>query len=759
MRLFRFYACILVLFLGLSTSLVAQRNFTEEADDAYELKQYYDAIELYQKAYSKIKGNRAERARILFRIAECYRITNNTKRAESQYRRVTRSGYPDPIAHYYLGEALKSNEKYDEAIIAFTEFKTKAPNDPRGDQGIESCRLAQMWKDNPTRYEVENVRQLNSRENDFSAAYADRKYLSLMFTSSRDGVLGKGTDAWTGENFTCLFFTEQSRSRRGRRGAQPEDPMGSWSAPVLLDEGPINTPANEGAPTLNERGSTMYFTKCMIERRQTITCKIYVAQKRGRAWGEPELVPLGPDSFNFGHPSLSADELVLYFASDMPGGQGGRDIWMASRDRKTRPFETPVNLGSTINTSSDELYPFIRDDNALFFSSNGHIGMGGLDIFKAEKTGETWGTPQNMKFPINTPGDDFAIIFEGTQEKGFFSSNRNGGRGGDDIYSFFLPPLIFTLQGVVKDDETKLIISNANVKLVGTDGTILEVKTDERGSYKFDKTQILPNTTYELLVTKDGYFSSTATETTVGVEQSRDFVVNFDLVPIPRKPITLPEILYALDDYRLQAQFQDSLNGLITTMTENPKLVIELGSHTDSRASHAYNDTLSQKRAESVVDYLIEKGIAADRMQAKGYGERVPRTLDVEIIREGHTFPAGTVLNEEYINSLPSTKVKEAAHQLNRRTEFRILHENYVPSNTNVPIERTRIEIINNEPADTIPAVDTTNQQNPTIPNSNPNRPVNPNPNPNTPTNPNPNTPPNSTPNTPPPTTPRNTRQ
>jgi len=684
-----FLSFVLVVFISLSAN--AQRNFTEEADNAFKQKQYYDAIELYQKAYSKVKKNRAERARIMFQIAECYRLTNNTRRAESQYKRVTRSGYPDPIAFFYLAEALKSNEKYDEAIIAFNEYKAKMPSDPRGEKGVISCELAQMWVDNPTRYEIENVRLLNSRENDFAATYVDRKFTSIIFTSSRDGVVGRGTDGWTGENFTSLFISEQSRGR-ARRGQQADAP--TWGTPILVDQGPVNTPANEGAASLNERGNTMYFTRCIVERRQTTVCKIYSVQKRGRAWAEPELIPLGPDSFTYGHPAISKDELTLYFSSDMPGGHGGKDIWVATRDRKTRPFEKPVNLGSTINTVGDELFPFLRDDDVLYFSSNGHIGMGGLDIYKVEKSGTKWGIPENMKSPINSAADDFAIVFEGTQEKGFFSSNRNGGRGGDDIYSFYLPPLIFTLKGVVKDDSTRRVITGAQVKMIGSDGTSIEAKTDGTGSYAFDKTQVLPNTTYELFVSKEGYFSATAKETTVGVDRNRDFIVNFNLVPIPKKPIELPEILYALDRWELQAQFQDSLNGLIRTLNDNPKIVIELGSHTDARASHAYNDTLSQKRAQSVVDYLIEKGIAPDRLEAKGYGKRVPRTIEKSITRGGYTFPAGTVLTEEYINSLPAGNVRETAHQLNRRTEFKILRDNYVPKDENTPIERTRIQII-----------------------------------------------------------------
>lgn len=695
MRLFKHTLLSFILILSFSINVAAQRNFTEEADNAFQLKQYYDAIELYQKAYSRVRGNRAERARILFQIAECYRLTNNVRRSVPQYRRVVRSGYPDPIAHLHLAEALKMSAEYDEAIVEFQNFLEKVPDDPRGKRGIESCKLAQMWLDNPTRYEVENARQLNTRENDFAATFADnRRYNSLIITSSRDGSIGRGTDAWTGENFTSLFLTELGSGRRGRRARGGGDEQLTWSTPQLLDEGPINTPSNEGTASLNERGNTMYFTRCMVIRRQTTTCHIYTSNKRGRAWSEPELVVLGPDSFNYGHPSISADELTLYFASDMPGGYGGRDIWVATRDRRTRPFETPQNLGPTINTEGDELYPFLRGDNVLYFSSNGHIGMGGLDIFRSEKVGGTWSTPENMKHPINSPADDFAIIFKGDEEEGFFSSNRDGGRGGDDIYSFVLPPLLFTIQGIVRDDSTKQVLEGAGVRLVGSDGTSVELKTNEAGFYRYDDTQILANTTYELFVDKEGYFAANAKESTVGLEHSRDFVIDFNLEPIPVEPIELPEILYALDRWELQPQFQDSLNDLIETLNNNPTLVIELGSHTDARGSHVYNDTLSQRRAQSVVDYLIEKGIAPDRLEARGYGKRVPKTLERDIRREGHLFKKGSVLTEEFINGLPNVRVREAAHQMNRRTEFRILHDNYVPHDENIPIERGRIEII-----------------------------------------------------------------
>ncbi|NTW31876.1 MAG: OmpA family protein [Bacteroidetes bacterium] len=685
MKIYRIAFAALMVFSLLFSKSFAQKNFAKDADDAYKFYQYYEAIDLYKKAYAKVKKDKAEKARIVFQIAECYRMTNDTKQAEVWYKKAVSAKYSDKIAVLDYADMLKINEKYEDAIVQYNAYATLVPSDPRGAKGAESCTLSQQWKDNPSRYEVENMKALNTKEMDFSPAYADKKFKSLIFTSSREGSTGSDYDAWTGQSFTDLWLIAQ-------------DKKGSWSTPVSIGEN-INTKFNEGASCLNAKMNELYFTRCGFEKKKQLGCQLFVAKKKNTSWDVPDSLKLAPDSCSVGQPSLSEDELTLYFASDMQGGYGGKDIWMAKRTKKNKEWDKPVNLGSNINTEKDEMYPFIREEGILYFSSNGYSGMGGLDIYKSEKTDDKWGTPVNMKYPINSPGDDFAIIFENKLEKGYFSSNRKGGKGSDDIYSFIQPPLVFTLQGKICNDSTKAMIKGALVKLIGSDGTMVEYTSDATGLYQFDKTKFLPNTSYEIQVSKSNYFGKKGKESTVGLERSKDFVHDLCITPIPAIPIVLPEILYDFNKWDLLSQYQDSLNGLIQIMTDNPTIVVELGSHTDARGSLEYNDSLSYKRAKSVVDYIITKGIAGDRIEAKGYSKRVPRTLTKDLTRDGFVFPKGTTLTEEYINALKGNDKKfEAAHQLNRRTEFRVLRDNYVPhADTTTNIVAPKIEVKTDE--------------------------------------------------------------
>lgn len=680
----RFYILLLVVAVFLPAGLTAQNKHVVKADRAFEMRQYNEAIDLYRKAMKKVKKDRKETTRLVFQTGVCYRMTQNSKRAESFFRRAVRGNYPDPIAVLYLADALKQNEKWDEAKAQYQKYSELVPGDPRGKMGVESIDLTKEMLENPNRFVVENMKKLNSREEDYAPAWADARYSAIVFSSSREGAMGKEKDPWTGLNFTDLFIAYQDRK-------------GDWSTPVPLDQGPVNTLYNEGAASMASNGSVIYFTRCRSVKGQDLGCRIYRSTRSGNDWSEPEEVKLVNDSTtSLGHPSISKDELELYFVSDMAGGQGGKDIWVARRSNTGMDFEAPENLGPTINTPGDEVFPFIREDNILFFSSNGHPGMGGLDIFKSEQIGKLWAKPENLGNPINSTGDDFGIIFKGVENQGFLSSNRAGSRS-DDLYSFSFAPVFFSLQGTVRDNETKVVLPGTIIQLIGSDGTLVQNETGKDGKYAFDKTIIKENTTYEILVSREKYFSARGQETTVGVEKSRDFVYDFYLEAIPLKPIELPEILYDLARWDLKPQYQDSLNGLIITLQDNPTIIVELASHTDARASHEFNDTLSQRRAQSVVDYLVQRGIQRDRLVAKGYGKRVPREITRDIEKQGYLFKTGTVLTEEFINSLPSEAVKEAAHQMNRRTEFRVLSDDYVPGRSTIEI-RPRIQVITDEP-------------------------------------------------------------
>lgn len=668
-----------VLIMLIAGAATAQNRYVRVADDAFGNLQYNVALTKYKKALSKAK-TKGDKERISFQMAECYRITNNTKKAEAAYKRLVKTKYAEsnPLVFLYLAQMMKSNEKYKDAKEWFDKYSEAAPDDPRGKSGSESCTLSQEWIDNPTKIKVSTIKAINSKESDFSATYADRLYNTIIFTSTREASTGKGTDNWTGQNFSDLFVSKL-------------DPKGQWSTPVLLETGGlVNTEANEGNPAVNARFNQMFFTRCTNDKGQLQGCKIMVSRRVGRNWSEPADVDLGGDSTTvFGNPSISPDELKLFFSSDLPKGKGGKDIWMASRNSASDKFGKPVNLGSVINTPGDEMFPFMRNDTTLYFSSNGLPGMGGMDIFRTTYSNGEWTAPVNMQSPVNSAGDDFGIVFNPEEDKGFFSSNRRGGRGSDDIYAFVNPPVIFTIQGNVKDDRTLQPVQGAIVKMTGSNGTTVESRTDSRGNYSFNRSQIKPNTTYDFICNKANYFNKKAKATTVGLETSKDFTIDFRLEPIPDKPVVLPDILYDLAKWDLKPQYQDSLQGLIRTLDENETLVIELASHTDSRGTDESNDVLSQKRAESVVNYLIDRGIDPDRLVAKGYGERVPRRLTKDITKDGFIFKSGTLLSQSFVDSLATKPAQEAAYALNRRTEFRILSKDYVPKTKNAEISST----------------------------------------------------------------------
>ncbi|MBN2174766.1 MAG: OmpA family protein [Bacteroidales bacterium] len=680
-----------------STSIFAQRNFTEAADRDFEDQKYSVAVDKYKKAYSKVR-DRDEKNRIRFQMAECYRLMNNPKRAVVYYKSLYKNDYykQEPIILLHLGDMFKANQEYDEAIPVFEEFMKLRPDDPRGADGVKSCNVQKDIYAHPTNHQLQNLRDVNSREDDFAPSYASENFNDLIFTSNREGSTGKDNDEWTGMNFTDLYYTRQDRK-------------GEWSTPDLIEsEGKINTETNEGNSTMNSSFTTLYFTRCGNEKNKESGCHIYSSKRTGRTYSDPEILDLGGDSTSaIGHPTISEDGLMIVFAADFPQGYGGKDLWFAKRKTSSDEFGLAKNLGPTINTPEDELFPFLRGDTVLYFASNGQIGLGGLDIFKSKKTENGWDVPVNLGFPVNTNADDFAIVFNPeAQEEGFFSSNRKEyeserSKGGDDIWYFIVPPLEFTLAGVVKDDRTLQFIEGAEVAMVGSDGSSIVTQTNSIGRYEFTKEQFLPKTTYELAVSKDNYFSVKGSVTTVGVERSKDFERDFVLQPIPKKPIVLPEILYDLAKWDLKPQYQDSLQGLIKTLDENPTLVVELASHTDARDTDERNDILSQKRAQSVVDYLILRGIDPERLVAKGYGERVPRELTKNYYLNGvQILDSATVLTEEYINSLPNNEIREYAHQLNRRTEFTVLRNDFVPKEKIADVTAPKIDIVVNPEAE-----------------------------------------------------------
>jgi peptidoglycan-associated lipoprotein len=679
MKIFTKLTAGLALILFFSTTAVAQKNFSKDADKAYENQEYFNAIELYKKAYTKIK-KKDEKARNIFMTAECYRMINDNKQAEAWYLKAIKANYPDAKATLYLADAKKAQEKYNEALIEYNNYKKLVPSDPRGEDGAKACELAQKWKDAPTRYKVENMAQINTKDPDFCPMYADKKYNKLYFTSMRPGVAGSNIDPTLGELYSDIFETSMDKN-------------GKWSTPVALPE-PINTKDNEGLSAITKKGDMLIFTRCLVEKNKQMYNQLWSATKKGNVWGDPVKIAFCIDTLKYASPSISSDGTTLFFSSNMPGGQGENDIWYSKYDKKAAKWGTPVNLGPGINTPGNDVFPFIHDDGTLYFSSTGHLGMGGLDIFRAEKKGEdTWANVTNMKYPINSAGDDFGIVFEGKKERGYLSSNRESTKGADDIWSFVLPPLLFAIEGDITDCKFKETIAGVTVKLVGSDGSSVETKTDAAGHYKFAENgtarYVNPNTTYNITVSvandiktpqaPQGFLSSSEKpkESTVGVEEAKTFKHDFCLVPIERF-IRFPDVLYDLGKADLRPESKDSLDYLYQTLLDNPTFVIELSSHTDYRGSDAANQKLSEARAKSCVDYLISKGINPARLKAKGYGEKAP--LEVKDA-DGKVM---YTLTEAYINKTTKGQPKEvyeAMMQKNRRTVFSVLSKDFVDPN------------------------------------------------------------------------------
>ena len=654
---------LFALLLGAAQPLEAQRRSpAKSADVAFERGQYFTAIERYKKAAKRLKKKKFEdeRMRITYQLGECYRLTDNTKQAATQYKRVLKSEFPKstPVFYLHYGDVLKRNEKYDEALEMYNTYSELVPDDPRGQRAAADIANIKEWLEYPSKYEVTRVKALNSKASDFGIAWISNSYNDVIFTSTREGGVAKEKDGITGQHFSDFYYSRQ-------------DKKGVWDKPELVDEeGGINSKGSEGMPFFTKSFSDVYYTRCPNDKKRQSGCQIMKSKRTGTSFAEGAVVEIaGIDSVDVvGHPTLNADESIMYFAADRKGGFGGKDIWMTMKGDDGK-FARPFNLGEVINTQGDEMFPFLRNDTTLYFASDGHGGMGGLDIFVTtiDSLGN-WSEPVNLKSPINSIGNDFGIVFHPTEERGFFASNR-GSRNGmdDDIYYFMEPPILLTVNGTIKNVNSLQYVGGANVSIVGTDGTRASTLSSNSGAFQFNEGVLTVGNIYVLTIEKDNFFTLTDTINTVGLEFSRDFTPSYEIAMIPTGTVVLPEIQYELGKWDLQPQFEDSLQGLIEILQVNPHITVELGSHTDNRGSEASNDILSQKRAQAVCDYLVIRGIDPMRLTAKGYGERVPRTVN------------GVKLTEDYINKLPTEAEKERAHQLNRRTEFKVLSRDFQP--------------------------------------------------------------------------------
>jgi peptidoglycan-associated lipoprotein len=658
---FTLTAAALVIFVANGFS----QKLLKKADAAFEARQYFNAINMYKQAYAG--ASKDKKPGIMYKSGYASQEINDYKAAETFYQKAIAANYDDPTVYLNLAEVLKSQLKYPEAIVEYNKYKAKGGNAKKADLGVKSCELAQQWKNAPQRYKMENMSLINTKESDYSPSFSDKKYQTLVITSRREGALG-AQEVNIGSNHSDLFETKLDKN-------------GKWSTPVLLPPS-ISSPVNEGQGWVSKKGDMIFFTRCPEEKGKQVKCGLYMAKKQGSTWGVATRLPFNNDTVQFGHPTLSADGKFLYFASRMSGGYGGLDIWKCTYDAKANVWGQPTNAGPAVNTEGNEMYPTVSDDGKkLYFSSDYHPGMGGLDIFVAEAgaDGKFSKAIENLKYPINSSFDDFGIIYEGKKQRGYLTSNREGGKGSDDIWSFNLPALTFNAKGMAMskgDDRTGAgrgeSIELVKVKVIGSDGSINEFTTAKDGNYTFklkekttytittitDKTTKSPSFTKGYLASKDQRVIST-----VGLDKSKDFIADFELSPVVPF-IRMPQILYALGSADLLPQSKDSLQFLYQTLADNGSIVVELNSHTDSRGDAAKNQDLSQRRAQSCVDYLVkEKGINSARLQAKGYGK------------------TQLLITDDVIAKAKTKEEKEALHALNRRTAFRILNWDFVDPN------------------------------------------------------------------------------
>ena len=629
-----------------------------DAEEKQRIGEYYEAAAIYRKVYTKTSPNKRDlRGYIAFRMAECNRLVNHTGKAISGYTNAIRYDYPDSVSYLRLAQMQHKNGQYAEAIKNYDIYSENAPSSQLALNGIQGCELAPEWKKSPTRYEVHRMDKFNSRRAEFSPMLTGGKYDQLYFASSRNKDKEAKISAITGQNNNDLFVVKQ-------------DERGAWLAPQALED-EVNTEFDEGTPSFSADGNTMYYTYCAQDPEGPRTSEIYISTRSSAKWGKGTRATIVKDSVTaLGHPSISPDGKYLYYVSDAVGGFGGKDIFR-SKVLGSNSFGPMENLGEAINTAGDEMFPYCRDSVTLYFASNGHPGMGGLDLFKATQDSTGNWTVVNLGAPINSSGDDFGITFAGQAEKGFFSSNRNDARGYDHLYSFELPTITISIEGFVNDVD-EYPIEEATVRIVGKDGLTVKVPVKKDGSYHVELERDIR---YVMMASARGYLNQNYELQTAPEEKSETYIVDFFLSPIS-KPVVIENIFYDFDKATLRPESKKALDELIKMLNDNPNVTIELGAHTDRKGSDQYNERLAGRRAQSVVDYLIAGGIKADRLEAKGYGESVPKTINKKMAKEHDFLHEGDVLTEEFILALPPEQ-QEIADQINRRTEFKVLRTNY----------------------------------------------------------------------------------
>jgi outer membrane protein OmpA-like peptidoglycan-associated protein len=629
-----------------------------KADQFYYLGEYNEAATWYKRAYSQTKPKQKKlRGERSFMMGECYRRINNHTRALGAYQNAVRFGAPDSTALLHLANLQVIKGDYKNAVQNYNLFLERDSGNALAMSGLESCKLAPEWKKNPTRYIVKKETLFNSRRSDYSPAFGDAEGTILYFTSTRDKAKGEEKSLITGVKAPDIF-----------RAAKNEN--GKWQKPEEIG-GELNTEFEEGACCFTPDFSTMYLTQCAVDAASPRPAAICTSARSDAAWGAAKVCEFITDSVtSYAHPAVSPDGAWLYFVSDLGlDAFGGYDLYRIAIT--AQGYGGIENLGPDINTPGDELFPTFRPNGDLYFSSNGRPGMGGQDIFCARQDEEGHWTVTNLRSPVNSPADDFGMTFEGPYNRGFFSSNRNDGRGWDHIYSFELPETIHNLTGWVYEKDG-YELPEGIVWLIGNDGTNEKINVKTDGSFT---QRVTPGVHYVLLGTCQGFLNCKQELVTDSTTEDREYELLFPLSSITR-PVLIDNIFYEFDKATLTPESTTALDQLVTLLNDNPNVTIELSAHCDYKGRDEYNERLSQRRSESVVNYLIEHGIAADRLTPKGYGESMPKVVHRKLTERYPFLHEGDILTEQYILALPEEQ-QELCNQLNRRTEFKVLRTTY----------------------------------------------------------------------------------
>ncbi len=633
----------------------------KKADKQFEIGEYYSAGEIYRSVYGRIPGKDKElRSKIAFKQGECHRLTNFSNQAERAYLNSIKNNYPDSVVFLRYAQILQRNGKYPEAVKNYSIYILKDSSDLIAKSGLESANFALEAKNTPSDYIVKKADIFNVRRaSTFSPAFAGDDNDMLFFTSTRqyNKKNVQKNSSITGKPLDKIFFVRKNAT-------------GKWEKPEIIGSAVNTESTDDGVCCFSPDGKTMYLTRANQQINTDVGAEIYASTRAGGAWSDPKKIKFFEDStITVGHPAIAPDGETIYFVSDAPKGFGGKDIWKGKLEGDECKYIE--NLGPEINTPGDEVFPAVKDEKILYFSSNGHTGLGGLDIFKAELLVDSIWIVTNPGIPLNSNADDFGICFERKSEKGYFSSNRGDARGFDALWSFEIPVSEYAVEGKVVD-ESNNPIPEAVVRLVSNNGMNARVLTRKDGTFKI---KLEKDMDCVMMASARGYLNSGAKVSTTGIKESKSFAQDFQLTAI-YKPVQINNVFYEFGKWNLTPESVTGLNSLVKILKDNPNITIELSAHTDYKSDNASNKLLSEKRANSVVEYLIAQGIPAARLTSVGYGEEKPFVVDANLAKQYPFLKENDVLTEDYILKLKPEQ-QEIANQINRRTEFRVLKTNY----------------------------------------------------------------------------------